>query len=95
MKWPRRSKRLLAAEWTSYREYAFSRGRCPECADQYKDAAIAEDNIRLIKETREYLGGIDVIIANASWTRFSEFGNLNDLSYEEWNKVPDVSGLSL
>ncbi|KAL6803126.1 hypothetical protein GGI42DRAFT_353290 [Trichoderma sp. SZMC 28013] len=50
------------------------------------DASVLADNVRLVKETQAYLGGLDIIIANAGWTRFSEFGNLNDLSYEEWNK---------
>lgn len=45
------------------------------------------DNTRMVKETVEKLGGIDVIIANAGWTRFSTFGDLNDLSDDEWNKV--------
>ena len=25
-------------------------------------------------------------MANAGWTRFADFGDLNDLSLEEWNK---------
>jgi hypothetical protein len=36
----------------------------------------------------EKLGGLDVIIANAGWTRFSAFGDLNALPIEDWNKVP-------
>lgn len=50
------------------------------------DCGVPEDNARLIKETVEGLGGLDVIVANAGWTRFADFGNLNDLSLEEWNK---------
>jgi len=52
-----------------------------------QDAGIAEDNARLVKETVEQLGGLDIIIANAGWTRFAPFGDLYDLSYEEWNKA--------
>ena len=48
---------------------------------------MAKDNVRLVKETVEALGGIDIVIANAGWTRFSRFGDINDLSDEEWNKV--------
>ena len=51
------------------------------------DCGVPEDNARLIKETVSGLGGLDVIVANAGWTRFAEFGDLNDLSLEEWNKV--------
>lgn len=52
-----------------------------------QDAGSAEDNERIVKETVEKLGGIDIIIANAGWTRFSNFKDLNALSHEEWNKV--------
>jgi len=52
-----------------------------------KDAGVIEDNIRMVKETVEGLGGLDIIIANAGWTRFAEFGNLNDLTHDEWNKA--------
>lgn len=45
-----------------------------------------EDNARLVKETVDGLGGLDVIVANAGWTRFANFADLNDLSLEEWNK---------
>ena len=51
-----------------------------------QDAGVAEDNVRVVKETVETLGGLDIIIANAGWTRFSNFADLNDLSHEEWNK---------
>jgi NAD(P)-dependent dehydrogenase (short-subunit alcohol dehydrogenase family) len=47
---------------------------------------VTADNVRLIKESVEALGGLDIIIANAGWTRFSVFGNLHDLSHDEWNK---------
>lgn len=50
------------------------------------DAEKPEDNVRLVKETVEQLGGLDIVIANAGWTRFAKFGDLNDLSPEEWNK---------
>jgi NAD(P)-dependent dehydrogenase (short-subunit alcohol dehydrogenase family) len=52
-----------------------------------QDAAIPEDNVRVIKETVDKLGGLDVIVANAGWTRFSPFGDINALPLEDWNKV--------
>jgi NAD(P)-dependent dehydrogenase (short-subunit alcohol dehydrogenase family) len=54
---------------------------------RYQDAGSPDDNARLVKETVEKLGGIDIIIANAGWTRFSDFKDLNALSTEEWNKA--------
>ncbi len=50
------------------------------------DAGVPEDNVRMVKETVDKLGGLDIIIANAGWTRFSEFGDLDAFSVEEWNK---------
>ncbi len=55
-------------------------------ADQ-QDAGVPEDNVRIVKETAVKLGGLDIIVANAGWTRFSDFKDLNALSLEEWNKV--------
>jgi len=43
----------------------------------------------MVKSAAEALGGLDIIIANAAWTRFEDkFGDLdNGLTDEEWNKV--------
>jgi NADP-dependent 3-hydroxy acid dehydrogenase YdfG len=41
----------------------------------------------MVKETVEKLGGLDIIIANAGWTRFSDFKDLHALSHDDWNKV--------
>jgi len=46
-----------------------------------------DDCVRLVKETVQELGGLDIIINNAGWTRFATFGDINDLSHDEWNKV--------
>jgi [acyl-carrier-protein] S-malonyltransferase len=40
-----------------------------------------------VKESAKQLGGLDIIVNNAGWTRFAKFGDLNDLSHEEWDKV--------
>lgn len=77
--------------------YASSKDRAEEVAKKVEahgakavciqaDCGVPEDNVRLVKETVEAFGGLDIIIANAGWTRFADFGNLNDLSLEEWNK---------
>lgn len=50
------------------------------------DAGVPEDNVRMVKETVEKLGGLDIIVANAGWTRFSDFKDLNAFTLEEWNK---------
>lgn len=59
------------------------------------------DCIRVVKETISKLGGLDIIISNAvrdthlefysksntrkGYTRFTEFGNLNDPTVEDWD----------
>jgi NAD(P)-dependent dehydrogenase (short-subunit alcohol dehydrogenase family) len=53
----------------------------------FEDAGVPEDNVRIVNETVDKLGGLDIIIANAGWTRFSDFKDLNAMSLEEWNKV--------
>lgn len=50
------------------------------------DAGNVSDIERCVRETVETLGGLDIIIGNAGWTRFSQFDNLDDLSYDEWDK---------
>ncbi|KAK6382970.1 hypothetical protein LTS17_003640 [Exophiala oligosperma] len=51
------------------------------------DAEIPEHNARLVRGTVEKLGGLDIIIANAGWTKFSNFKDLHALSHDDWNKV--------
>lgn len=40
-----------------------------------------------IKMSISELGGLDIIISNAGWTKLSEFGDLHALSEAEWDKV--------
>lgn len=42
---------------------------------------------RAVQETIGQLGGIDIIIANAGWTRFADWKDLDAMSEEEWDKV--------
>lgn len=77
--------------------YASSKDRAEEVAKKVEsyggkavvirgDCGVPEDNANLIKETVSALGGLDVIVANAGWTRFSNFAKLDDMSLDEWNK---------
>ncbi|QKX61759.1 uncharacterized protein TRUGW13939_08915 [Talaromyces rugulosus] len=58
------------------------------------DATAAEDNERLVKETVSELGGLDIIIANAGWTRFAKPGDIYDLSLDEWNRCWQANVMS-
>lgn len=52
-----------------------------------QDIGDTEAITRLVRETVEQLGGLDIIVNNAGWTRFAKFEDLNALSHDEWNKV--------
>lgn len=45
------------------------------------------DVIRAVQETISRLGGIDIIISNAGYTRFSEFADLTSTTAEDWDTV--------
>ncbi|EXJ81682.1 hypothetical protein A1O1_07747 [Capronia coronata CBS 617.96] len=59
-----------------------------------KDIGVVDDSIRLVKETVQQLGGLDIIINNVGWTRFANFGDINDLTHDEWNKCWSINVMS-
>lgn len=46
----------------------------------------------MVKSAADGLGGLDIVVANAAWTRFEDkFGDLeNGLTDDEWDKVRQV-----
>ncbi|EXJ59119.1 alcohol dehydrogenase [Cladophialophora yegresii CBS 114405] len=85
--------------------YVSSKDRADQVANKCKelgaktaviqaDIGVVEDTIRLVKESVEQLGGLDIIINNAGWTRFTNFGDLNDMSHDEWNKCWSTNVMS-
>ncbi|KAI9701549.1 MAG: hypothetical protein M1836_001605 [Candelina mexicana] len=57
------------------------------------DVGVLADCVKVVKESIQALGGLDVIISNATradilkgWTKFSAFDDLSALSEEEWDK---------
>ncbi|KAF2204755.1 short-chain dehydrogenase/reductase-like protein SDR [Delitschia confertaspora ATCC 74209] len=50
------------------------------------DASLTAECKRTVEETIKALGGLDIVIANAGWTKFSNFTDLDALSEEEWDK---------
>lgn len=50
------------------------------------DAGVQADCVRLIRTAIEKFSGLDIIISNAGWTRFSNFGDLYALDEDEWDK---------
>ncbi|EAS33033.3 short chain dehydrogenase [Coccidioides immitis RS] len=50
------------------------------------DVSSRSDCENLVKQTIEQLGGLDVIISNAGWTRISNFADLDALTDDEWDR---------
>ena len=50
------------------------------------DCGKASDCQACVAETVEAFGGIDILIANAGWTRFSDFADLESLNEDEWDR---------
>ncbi|KAF1955466.1 short chain dehydrogenase/reductase [Byssothecium circinans] len=50
------------------------------------DMTRTDECARAVEETIKGLGGIDIVLANSGWTRFSNFSDLDAMSYDEWDK---------
>ncbi|EMD68366.1 hypothetical protein COCSADRAFT_167611 [Bipolaris sorokiniana ND90Pr] len=50
------------------------------------DMTSTSDARRVVQETIKQLGGLDLIISNAGWTRFAAWEDLDSMSEEEWDK---------
>ncbi|PGH27519.1 hypothetical protein AJ80_00760 [Polytolypa hystricis UAMH7299] len=50
------------------------------------DVGIQKDCVDIVKTTIQELGGLDIVISNAGWTKVSKFGDLDALSEEDWDK---------
>ncbi|KAF1358770.1 short chain dehydrogenase/reductase [Lizonia empirigonia] len=50
---------------------------------------------RAVQETVDQLGGIDIVIANAGWTKFCEWKDHDGMTEEEWDKGISQGGSSM
>ncbi|KJX99917.1 short chain dehydrogenase/reductase like protein [Zymoseptoria brevis] len=50
------------------------------------DGGVIADIERCVSETVSAFGGLDIIIGNAGFTKFSDFKDLDALTYDEWDK---------
>ncbi|KAA8895179.1 hypothetical protein FN846DRAFT_900682 [Sphaerosporella brunnea] len=55
------------------------------------DVGIEADCRRLVQESISALGGLDIIISNAGWTKLGGFGDLNSLSSDDWDKCWNIN----
>ncbi|KAK5171426.1 uncharacterized protein LTR77_004570 [Saxophila tyrrhenica] len=50
------------------------------------DGGNMDDCKKCVADTISAFGGLDILIANAGWTRFSDFADLSSMSDDEWTK---------
>ncbi|MCJ1234714.1 hypothetical protein MMC14_002677 [Varicellaria rhodocarpa] len=50
------------------------------------DMGVLADCQNVVRDSIKGLGGLDIIISNAGWTKASTFGDLDALTEEEWDK---------
>ncbi|KAJ6187010.1 hypothetical protein N7519_001918 [Penicillium mononematosum] len=55
------------------------------------DAGVKDDCINAVKTTIEKLGGLDIIISNAGWTKMTNFGDLDAMDDDDWDKCWSVN----
>lgn len=58
------------------------------------DCTVMDDCRRCVQDTVKAFGGIDIIIANAGWTRFSDFADLDSMEDHEWTRCWTAQVLS-
>jgi len=50
------------------------------------DGGVMADCVRCVQETIKAFGGIDVVVGNAGWTKFTDFNDLDAMTEDEWDK---------
>ncbi|KAJ5625941.1 hypothetical protein N7510_002250 [Penicillium lagena] len=55
------------------------------------DAGVKEDCVNAVKSTIEQFGGLDIVISNAGWTKMTNFGDLDAMDDDDWDKCWTVN----
>lgn len=50
------------------------------------DASRRQDCSNAIKTTIEQLGGLDIVVSNAGWTKMTTFGDLDAMDDDDWDR---------
>ncbi|RDW60344.1 SDR family NAD(P)-dependent oxidoreductase [Aspergillus mulundensis] len=50
------------------------------------DANIQSECQSMVQSTIEQLGGLDILVSNAGWTKITTFSNLDAMDEEDWDK---------
>ncbi|RMY93961.1 hypothetical protein D0864_05608 [Hortaea werneckii] len=59
------------------------------------DGGNLSDCARCVQQTIAAFGGLDIIVGNAGWTKFTDFADLSAMNEEEWNKCWSVNVLGM
>lgn len=59
------------------------------------DCGIMSEVTGLVEAASAQLGGLDIVIGNAGWTRFSDWSDLDAMSEDEWDKCWKVNVLGM
>lgn len=55
------------------------------------DGGVMADCARCVQETIKAFGGIDIVVGNAGWTKFTNFNDLDAMTEAEWDKCWSVN----
>ncbi|KXG45316.1 Short-chain dehydrogenase/reductase SDR [Penicillium griseofulvum] len=55
------------------------------------DAGVKDDCVNAVKTTIEKLGGLDIIVSNAGWTKMTNFADLDAMDDDDWDKCWSVN----
>ncbi|CAG7926587.1 unnamed protein product [Penicillium olsonii] len=55
------------------------------------DAGVKQDCINVVHAAIEQLGGLDIIISNAGWTKITKFSDLDAMDDDDWDKCWSVN----
>ncbi|PWY76409.1 NADP(+)-dependent dehydrogenase [Aspergillus sclerotioniger CBS 115572] len=55
------------------------------------DAGRQSDCVNAVKTTIQQLGGLDIVVSNAGWTKITKFGDLDAMDNEDWDKCWSVN----
>ncbi|KAL2828709.1 hypothetical protein BDW59DRAFT_43013 [Aspergillus cavernicola] len=50
------------------------------------DASVQSDCQKMVQTTIEQLGGLDILVSNAGWTKITVFSDLDAMGDEDWDK---------
>ncbi|KAI7521711.1 hypothetical protein KC343_g21923, partial [Hortaea werneckii] len=59
------------------------------------DGGNLSDCARCVQQTIAAFNGLDIIVGNAGWTKFTDFADLSAMNEEEWNKCWSVNVLGM